>query len=104
MKKFSVKKLENVNTMDLVLEFKNVVNNILKDIEIVSPKIEELFSDQAFSENHKLVASFKNLEPAVKSNKNVNDQIYSWLIQQMNTMSKTIKGMQKTVEHVEKHS
>jgi ElaB/YqjD/DUF883 family membrane-anchored ribosome-binding protein len=104
MKKFTDKKLENANTVDLTIEFKSMVEKMLNDIEELSPKIEELFSDQAFSANHKLVAAFKNLEPAVKGNKRVKDQIHSWLIHQMQNMAKTVEGMKKTVDHVEQNS
>jgi len=104
MKKYTDKKMENANTVDLTEEFKSMVDSILKDVEEISPKIEELFSDKAFSSNPKLTAAFKNLQPAVKGNVRVKDQIHSWLIHQMQNMAKTVDGLKKTVEHVEKNS
>lgn len=104
MKKYTDKTLEEHNQKDLEAEFKFLVEKMLNDVEELSPKIEEFFSDQAFSNNHKLVSSFKNLEPAVKGNKRVKDQLHSWLIHQMNSLSKTLEGIKKTVDHVEKNS
>lgn len=104
MKKFTERALENANTIDLTNEFKSLVEKMLQDVENISPKIEHFFSDKAFSDNPKLVAAFKNLEPAVKGNVRVKDQIHSWLIHQMQNMSKVIDGMKKTVDHVEKNS
>lgn len=103
MKRYTEKALENNNQKDLEAEFKSIVERVLNVIKEVSPKVEELFSDEAFSMNHKLASSFKNLDP-IKGNKKVKEQLHSWLIHQMNNMSKTVEGIKKTVEHVEKNA
>jgi len=75
-------------------------SKLLEQIEKLSPEIEEIFSDDNVSGDKNVSAVFKNLQPIVRSNKEVKEQMYVWLNQKIAQIQKDFNAISSTVERM----